>query len=289
MTEFLVGIDGGGSGCRARAVTADGSLIGEGQGGPAQLNLGAEAAWRSVQGAIFQALRGRDPLTAWFGFGLAGAHVPAWCDGFAAAAPPGWRLVVETDAVTTLLGAHNGASGVAVGIGTGTFACAFDAGQVYHEAGGWGPMSGDEGGGYWIGARLAQKAQQAIDGRRVMTPLAARVLAEIGPIRHALFDWVGRAGQASYAALAPLAVEAAAAGDEEAGHLLDAAAEEIHRLIDAVDHDHTAGIALLGGLAAALGPRLPERLRRRLRPALGDSVAGALLLARRLAEREGAA
>jgi glucosamine kinase len=281
--QLLVGIDGGGSGCRARAMTAGGQVIGEGRGGPAQLSLGAAAAWASAQQAITAALGGHDPALAVFGFGLAGGHVAAWRQAFETAAPAGWRLVVETDAVSTLLGAHGGEAGVAVGIGTGTFACSFDASQTYHEAGGWGFTSGDEGSGGWLGVRLARKAQQAVDGRRPMTPLAARVLATIGPDRNGLFDWVGQATQASYGALAPIAVQAAAEGDDEARHLLEEAAEEIHRLIDAVDHDKAAPIALLGGLASVMQPYLPERLRRRIRPARGDSADGALILARRLA------
>ncbi|MFD2261864.1 BadF/BadG/BcrA/BcrD ATPase family protein [Lacibacterium aquatile] len=284
MSErFYIGVDGGGSGCRARVEAEDGTLIGEGTGGPAQLSQGPTVAWHSIQTAIEAALgnSGFEPEFAVLGFGLAGAHVPAWRTAFEHAAPKLWRCRVETDAYTSLVGAHGGEPGVVVGIGTGTFACAFDDRRHYHEAGGWGFPSGDEGGGAWIGVKLARLAEQAIDGRHDMTPLAQKILEKIGPDRKSLFDWVGVANQATFAALTPIAAAAAAEGDAEALKMFDEAAYEITRLVGAVDPADAQPLALLGGLAGIIAPRLPYRLSRRLRAPKGDSAAGALILARR--------
>jgi len=282
MSRFFIGVDGGGTGCRARVEAEDGTLIGEGTGGPAQLSQGPAVAWHSIQSAIEAALgnSGFQPSDALLGFGLAGAHVGAWRAAFENAAPDGWHCRVETDAYTSLVGAHGGKAGVVVGIGTGTFACAFDDKGHYHEAGGWGFPSGDEGGGAWIGVKLARLAEQAIDGRHALTPLAQKILDKIGPDRKSLFDWVGTSNQATFAALTPIAAAALAEGDFDAAKLFDEAAVEITRLVEAVDPADAQPLSLLGGLAAIIAPRLPYRLGKRLRAPLGDSAAGALILAR---------
>ena len=90
MSRFFIGVDGGGPGCRARVEAEDGTLIGEGTGGPAQLNQGPTVAWHSIQTAIEAALgnSGFQPGDAQLGFGLAGAHVGAWRAAFENAIRP---------------------------------------------------------------------------------------------------------------------------------------------------------------------------------------------------------
>ncbi len=55
MTFFL-GIDGGGTGCRAALADADGLIIGQGQGGPANINTDVEGAAVNILAATAQAL-----------------------------------------------------------------------------------------------------------------------------------------------------------------------------------------------------------------------------------------
>jgi hypothetical protein len=49
----------------------------------------------------------------------------------------------------------------------------------------------------------------------------------------------------------------------------------------AMDRLRIVGVALLGGLSSAIEPWLSPDIRRRLKPADGDAVSGALILARR--------
>jgi len=49
-TTYL-GIDGGGSRCRARIEDGNGRLLGEGISGPATTRIGVEKAWRSIMEA----------------------------------------------------------------------------------------------------------------------------------------------------------------------------------------------------------------------------------------------
>jgi len=53
---LFVGVDGGGTGCRARIEDADGCLLGTGIAGPAALRLGVERALVEVEKACRAAL-----------------------------------------------------------------------------------------------------------------------------------------------------------------------------------------------------------------------------------------
>ncbi|TIT28386.1 MAG: N-acetylglucosamine kinase, partial [Mesorhizobium sp.] len=45
---FFLGVDGGGTGCRARIEDEAGTVLGQGLSGPATTRLGIEPAWSSV-------------------------------------------------------------------------------------------------------------------------------------------------------------------------------------------------------------------------------------------------
>jgi glucosamine kinase len=53
---LLLGIDGGGSRCRARLCTISGATLSEGGGGPANIRLGVEQSFASVLRATFQCM-----------------------------------------------------------------------------------------------------------------------------------------------------------------------------------------------------------------------------------------
>ena len=53
--HYLIGIDGGGSGTRARLQDRQGRLLGQGQAGPSGLSNAGAQAWDHVLGAFAQA------------------------------------------------------------------------------------------------------------------------------------------------------------------------------------------------------------------------------------------
>ena len=50
-TLLFVGVDGGGTGCRARIENAEGALLGSGIAGPAALRIGVDRAFAEVEKA----------------------------------------------------------------------------------------------------------------------------------------------------------------------------------------------------------------------------------------------
>ncbi len=316
--DFLAGVDGGGSGTRVRVVAIDGTPMGEGTAGPSGLGQGVEQAWRHIDEALAAAFASAGvarPAAArvGLGLGLAGASVAAHRQAFIAADPGyGW-LVLDTDAVTQLVGAHAGQPGIVVAAGTGSVGAVRHADGAVHLAGGWGFPVGDEGSGAWLGLRAMRHAQAVLDGRAGRTALSDAVLAAVAaassvqrtgdrategtsPPTPAAWDgppadsaavkaWCARAGQHAYAQLAPLVFDASAQGDAHAEQLLARAADELARLVPALQATAPAGgaplpVVMRGSIGERLVPRWPAALRERLIEPRGDSADGALTLLR---------
>ncbi|CAN0617754.1 glucosamine kinase [Burkholderia multivorans] len=283
MTETLyaIGIDGGGTGTRAVLADLQGRELAQGRAGPSGLGLGIERAWAAIGAACADAFAHAGLAFDWsrcaLGCGLAGVNHAAWLAAFRAQAPLG-ALAVESDAYTTVVGAHGGAPGLIVALGTGSIAAALDAAGECRIAGGYGFPSGDEASGAWLGMRALAYAQQALDGRVPRDALADALLGETGaPDRGTLVQWSCDANQTAYARLAPIVF--AHRAHPFAQVLIAQAGDEIGKMIDALDPRHALPVALCGGLADALAPAVPARHAARLRAPLEDSAHGALRLA----------
>ena len=285
--RYRVGIDGGGTGTRARLQGADGHTLGEGQAGPSGLGQGIEQAWRHVQQAIAAAFAqaGQSPAApaeVALGLGLAGAGVAAQHAAFMRADPGYARCVLVNDGVTQLLGAHAGGPGLVVAAGTGSVAASRDAAGHTQQAGGWGFPVGDEGSGAWLGLHAMRHAQHVLDGRAAASPLSQALFAQVGADAGALLAWCAGAGQAAWATLAPRVFDAADAGDDVAVALLNQAAQDLARLVHALDAAHAAALPIVmrGSVGERLVARWPETLRARVVQPAGDSCDGALRLLR---------
>ncbi|MEO7496405.1 MAG: BadF/BadG/BcrA/BcrD ATPase family protein, partial [Massilia sp.] len=215
MIEYLIGVDGGGTGTRVRLSRADGTALAHAHGGPSTLSHGVDQAWAAISTAIGAAFASAGlsppPLAAIaIGLGLAGVHNPQWAQRFIAADPGYGALKLASDAFTTLFGAHAGRPGAIVAIGTGSVGEALLANGEQREVGGWGFPSGDEAGGAWIGLRAMNLAQQAVDGRTPASAFAQAIVNACGGAREAMQAWLAGANQTTYAQLAPLVLEHAA-------------------------------------------------------------------------------
>jgi glucosamine kinase len=280
--RFFVGIDGGGTGTRARLADAQGRLLGWAEAGPSSLSQGITQAWTHVQLATARAFESAglalpEPALIGLGLGLAGAHAPAQVQAFRHVAPGYAALAIDTDAGTTLWGAHAGQPGAIVAAGTGSVGEALTLDGRRISAGGWGFGVGDEGSGAWMGLHAMQIAQQAMDGRMPAGPLAMAVWRVAGGHREALFDWCADAGQHGYARLAPLVFEAVDA-DTVARRLIERAADELVSLALALDPAAQLPLTITGSVGLRLKPWMPTTLLERCVEPAGDSAQGALHL-----------
>jgi glucosamine kinase len=280
MIEYLIGVDGGGTGTRVRIARADGTELAQGQSGPSGLAHGIAQAWQSVGEAVAKAFATvgiHQPAigSAAIGLGLAGVHNPEWAAQFIAADPGYGALRLENDAYTTLMGAHQGRPGAIVALGTGSVGQALlpDGRQV--EVGGWGFPAGDEASGGWLGLRAAGIMQQVVDGRRAHSAFAQALIDSCGGKRAAMQAWLAAASQTKFATLAPIVI-AHGATDDAARALLQEAGREAALIARALDPSGTLPLALCGGLGEPLRAYLPpDMLARSVAPA-GDAASGAL-------------
>ena len=280
MIEYLIGVDGGGTGTRVRLALPDGTELAQAQSGPSGLAHGIEPAWNAIGEAVakaFATIRVSKPVigSVAIGLGLAGVHNKLWASRFAEANPGYAALRLETDGYTTLLGAHQGNPGTIVAIGTGSVGQALLPDGAQREVGGWGFPAGDEASGGWIGLRAVNHIEQVIDGRQHTSAFAQEVIAACGGHRNAIQEWLGKATQTSYAGLAPIVV-AHAATDATAHGFMVAAAAEAASIARALDPSGELPLALCGGLGAALRPFLPPDILARSVAPYGDAASGAL-------------
>lgn len=285
MIEYLIGVDGGGTGTRVRLADPNGVELAQASAGPSGLSHGVHNAWTTILSAIGEACAvadiGSPPLSSMaIGLGLAGVHNKDWAAQFVAADPGFAALVLDTDGFTTLMGAHGGQPGAIVAIGTGSVGEAMLADGSKVEVGGWGFPAGDEASGAWMGLRALNHIEQVLDGRVAGGALARDVIAACGGGRDAVQIWLGRANQTAYAGLARFVVMHAAA-DPVARAILEHAGQEVAQIADALDRSHTLPLALCGGLGDVLLAYLPPATRARCLPAQGDSARGALFMIER--------
>lgn len=280
MIEYFIGVDGGGTGTRVRLADRAGRQLGQGESGPSGLGLGIARAWASVLDAIASAFANAGvapaaPAQCVIGLGLAGVHNQEWAAQFIGADPGFARLVLDTDAYTTLLGAHQGQPGVIVAIGTGSVGQALLPDGTQREVGGWGFPSGDEASGGWIGLRAMNHIQKVLDGREPGSDFASEVIAACGGQREQVQVWLGHATQTAFASLAPIVVRHAH-NEPVAARILEQAGEEAASIARALDPTGTLPLALCGGLGAPLAAWLPADLLARNRAPQGDAASGAL-------------
>jgi len=282
--EYLVGVDGGGTGTRVVLADANGVELARATSGPSGLGLGIGQAWAAIEAACSQAFHIAGEPFRWescaLGCGLAGVNHSGWLAEFYASAPDVRALTVESDATTTLLGAHGGEPGVIVALGTGSIAAALSAHGEVRIAGGYGFPSGDEASGAWLGLRAIVHLQQVLDGRAEPDDWSGALLECTGVTdRDGLVVWLSASNQTGYAALAPTLF--AHRHHPVAAGLLGEAGREIDKMVAALDPGGTLPVALCGGLASPLEPFVPASLQGRLRAPFADSASGALRLARR--------
>jgi len=272
MGMFL-GIDGGGSGCRAALADASGRILGRGAAGPANIAADIDGAAANIRAAARQALASAgDASPDGVGLGLAGVNAAGTVARLRPLLP--WPAArIETDAVTATMGALGAEDGVVAALGTGSVFAVQRAGLV-RQVGGWGLAISDEGSGAWIGRAILAAAVRAGDGRMRETPLLSALLKEYGG-PEGIAAFAIRAGQADFAALAPRAFEDA---DPAAEAVLATADAAIAETVAFLQEGRDLPVVFTGGLGPAFARRLAGRWR--LQEARGSSLDGALQLAR---------
>lgn len=281
---LYLGIDAGGTHTRARLVSQDGKVLGTGETGAANTPAGLPHALKVLEHAWRQAtqeanIAESEIATIHAGIGLAGLNRRGVLDGLRAHPFPFRSTAFASDAAIANLGAHAGHDGAIVVVGTGSVGFARVGGEIF-TIGGYGFAVSDEGSGAELGMRAIRRALWARDGRIPHTALTRELLDRFHGSAGEIVDWTARATPRDYAAFAPMVLQHANRGDATGELIVQEAAQRIGAVIRTMLERGAKHCCLVGGVAPHIRDWLAPSIRARLREPLGDSLDGAILLAR---------
>jgi len=280
---YFLGIDGGGTNCRARLRDAAGRKLGEATGGPSNIftdPVEAIATVAKVSEAAFA--KAGLPATGMTHcsacFGLAGANMAGAVQRVQAHPRPFQQLRIAHDGIIACAGAHAGGDGAIAAIGTGAVYVVSRGGKM-QTFGGWGFMLSDQGSGADLGRESLRRTLYARDGIVPRTAFTDAVWARFNGSMEKLHNFAETAKPRDYGALTPLLFEHAEKGDAIARFIVERGQTGITLVLDHIVKLGITRICMLGGLGKAYRAYLPERFQPFLAEPRHDALDGAILLA----------
>lgn len=257
-----IGIDGGGSHCRAWVFNAKGQVLGQGQSGPANPVGGLSESFAAITDAAVAALQdaalpqsmlAQLPLAA----GLAGLHLPQFYQQFQQWQHPFASLHLTTDLQIAAYGVHQQQDGAVLILGTG-FSALASVGFDRIELGGYGFPINCNASGSWFGLEAVKAVLLARDGLAPATVLTER-LPDAQTSASLANQYLGQ-GPAVYARLAPLVLQAALDGDAVALRIRTEAVQFVEAVVRRLLAVGAPAVGLVGGIAGQLVPLLEPSL-----------------------------
>ncbi|MGI2257728.1 N-acetylglucosamine kinase [Shewanella sp. GXUN23E] len=280
-----IGIDGGGSKCRASIYAEDFTLLGSGVAGRANPLHGLEQAFKSIEQATSLALADAG-LTAEIsgqliaGAGLAGLNVPSLLSAMTAWQHPFKALYLTSDLHTACIGAHGGQDGAVIITGTGSCGYARVDGQEIC-LGGHGFALGDKGSGAWLGLRAAEHVLLSMDGFAAHTELEACIKTQLQvQTSTGIVEMLAGKSSSVYATLARSVLQCAAEGDQVAMAIVREGAAYISDMARALLAIKPPRFSMIGGLAEPLRPWLAADIACSISATLAPPEYGAALYAK---------
>ncbi|MDD4278144.1 MAG: BadF/BadG/BcrA/BcrD ATPase family protein [Candidatus Sumerlaeales bacterium] len=237
MTEFVIGVDGGGTKTRGAIAPLDGDILAQDEVGSTNYNAypleTVRENLKSLIGSLLEKVGGTVTDVKAIVLGLSGCDrpedKPVFINLIKEILPVASCLPVN-DAIVALYGGLGSAHGIQVIAGTGSVAYGFDGPDKSRRCGGWGNILGDEGSGWAIGIDALRAIIQAHDEISPKTLITDKVLAALDlPNPQALLGWLrgNNNNKSQIAALSRHVFDAAAEKDEVALAIMKKEATEI--------------------------------------------------------------
>jgi glucosamine kinase len=280
--DFFLGIDGGGTKCKARLEDAQGNLLAEAIAGPANaarnLTGSVEAVLEASEKVIAKAnIKGLSLNRIHAGIGLAGINIPQVKQEFLKQSLPFASWHITTDLHIACLGAHLGQDGAIVIVGTGSSGIVIHNSQ-HLEIGGHGFVVGDKGSGAWLGKMAISHCLETLDGICPNSLLSEQVMNLLDcDNAYDLVNLTLEAKPAFYASIAPLILQLAASQQEDALLLVNEAATYINKICQRLLNGNLDRLSLIGGITQVLIPYLDSQLQTIIQPAKATPEQGAIL------------
>jgi glucosamine kinase len=279
--SWSLGVDAGATRCRGRLRASDGTVVAEAEGPAANTYVNFERAVEVARAVVADVLARAglaaiDTSGVQLGLGVAGIGGEAEAALFANRFEGFACVRVVNDAVAACIGAHGGADGGLIVVGTGSAGVARVAGRDT-IVGGRGFHLGDDGSAARLGLEAARATMRAIDGLGPRSDMTKQIAARYADSL-AMVHWAAAATPRDYGDLAPLVIAAARDGDGLGMRLVSDAVAAVAALLARVEGLGAPRVAMVGGLSQALRPFLSADVSARLHAPLFDPTDGAIAL-----------
>jgi glucosamine kinase len=306
LTRYYLGVDGGGTNCRIRLADENLRTLGEGRGGPSNLQIqNGDPAYNSILEGSKAAFAAAGLQDADYGnthacFCMAGGRSVLDRDAFAQRPWPFANVRVYDDIDAAHAGALGGEEGAVIIAGTGSAALAIVNGQR-HQCGGWGFYIGDQMSGAILGRELIRRTVEATDGLVSGSPLTEKVVETLGGSLDSVMEWsfpkpseaitykdyrgrdiavsIGQTPKA-YGDFTRMIFDYYEKGDPVARELMDLELNYVDNYVRWFKVRGATRMAATGGLGERLYSILVERYGDFIVKPLGDNLSGAVILAK---------
>src|SRR5262249_41083478 len=186
---------------------------------------------------------------------------------------PAAKIVVGSDRDSGLAAALGGGDGIVVNAGSGSSVTGRRDKRI-ENAGGWGHILGDAGGGYFLSTQALRLILREYDIHRGEVQFTSKILRALSLNNlDELVRWVQTADKMEVAMLTPIVFEAAAGGDARVMEIIEEGARVLCEYTEAVAtrlHVLAPKVVLLGGLFQR-DSIYNHAFRRRLKKSLPDA------------------
>ncbi|MCW8108011.1 hypothetical protein OPS25_05825 [Alteromonas ponticola] len=283
-TSYYIGIDGGGTRCRAKLFNSKGECLGLAETGGANVASDVKQAKQSLLDVITEALRVADLhahvrlADLHVAAGLAGANLSSARHALINWAHPFASFHFTSDLATAIIGAHGGGEGALLIVGTGSCAASWQKNTLHHF-GGHGFTLGDKGSGAWLGKQAIIHLLESLEGVFEQTGFCRAIHSHLGlPSAQALVDHYHHAPPSVFGKLAPLVMQSANKGDEKALEIVKEGADYLSKIASLALNSGNSKLAITGGVASLITPYLSCEMRDALVPVAHSPEWGAVYL-----------
>lgn len=281
--HLYIGIDGGGSKCKAKLVSADNTIQGIGVSGRANPVQGFSTAVESIVDSAIKALNDAGlpnqmigDLTA--GIGLAGVNLPSAYDQVANWNHPFKAMHLTTDLHIACLGAHNYQDGSVIICGTGSCGITITdkSTRIY---GAHGLPLGDQGSGAWLGVQALSAVLLAHDGLGEPTALSEVICKHLKCSPDQITNLMINKPSKEFARLAPIVFEVAEAHDPIAIEIVRNGANYLNGMAQMILDEQSSPLAMIGGLRVKMMEWFSADVRSQISEPIHSPEDGALYFA----------
>ena len=290
--NLYLGVDGGGTKCRASLYDKNLNLLGTGLGGPSNPINGVQRTLFSITDAAKAAVKdaGYDESilsNVDAGIGLAGVNLPYLYDEIS-----NWEHIFKSMYLTTdlniaCMGAHKSHVGAVFILGTGSVA--FSRTLSTKEdiiIGGHGFLLGDKASGSWFGQQALKSILLSVDKIKPKTQMTGLIERQLSCSSKEIVVKMAGAIPRDFAQLAKVVFIAAENNDPAALVIIQEAVDYTEQVILKLLQTNPHRISLVGGITKLLLPWLNSVLVDQIKPQLETPEYGAALFIKQSIEQQ---